>query len=130
VPEENEGPGRFARVKQHVKDHKVAYIAGATGVSCLVIGGAAGLALGRADVRQLVDSVKLIHIQYKSPNVNIALVKQACMDPIPILDKLTGEAYASINRAARATGETVRSVSLDAQGAASRFERLPETVFA
>lgn len=118
------------RVKVHIKDHKIAYIAGASGVSCLIIGGAIGVAIGRAEVKQFVDSMKLVHIQYKSPNINIALVKEACPDPIPVLDKTTGESYRSMNRAAKMTGETVRKISQDAQNVQERWQKLPDSVFA
>jgi hypothetical protein len=120
----------FRNVKQHVEKHKIAYIAGTTGFGCLVVGGIGGAALGKTDVKQVVDSMKLIHIQYKSPNVNLALVKEACPDPIPVLDKATGEAYRSINRASKMTGTTIRSISRDAQGVQERWERLPDSVFA
>jgi hypothetical protein len=118
------------RVKVHIKDHKVAYIAGATGLGCLIVGGAVGVAIGRADTKQFVDSMKLVHIQYKSPNINIALVKRACPDPIPVLDKTTGEAYASINRAAAMTKTAYAAIRNDAHGAQNRWERLSDSVFA
>ena len=118
------------KVKQHVEDNKIYYIAGASGLTCLLVGGFGGAALGKTDIKQTVDSLKLIHIQYKSPNTNIALVKQACPDPIPVLDKMTGESYRSITRAAKITGENFANISKDAQGLQKRFEQLPDSVFA
>lgn len=118
------------KIKQHVEKNKLYYIAGASGLSCLIVGGFGGAALGKTDVKQVVDSMKLIHIQYKSPNVNIALVKQACPDPIPVLDKMTGIPYPSIRRAAKITGMTPNEISKDLHGLADRFEALPDSVFA
>ena len=132
MQDEDSDPSRIQKIKQHLKDNKKAYFIGVGGV---VLGAsvATGLTLFRVgrvplEVNQSASNTALI--VWKPKTTQIALVKKACMDPIPVLDKLTGEAYASINRAAKATGETVRSVSLDAQGASTRFERLPETVFA
>ena len=121
---------KYKKIQQHVQDNKVPYIVGITGVSCLAVGGFGGAILGNVDTKLTVDSMKLIHIQYKSPNTNIALVKRACPDPIPVLDKMTGEPYRSIRRAAAATGRNIMDISKDAQGVQERFERLPDSVFA
>lgn len=110
------------RIKHHLEDHKVTYL---TGAGCL--------ATGYFLRPQVVNIVDVCNFKYKSPTettiINI-LERRACMDPIPVRDKLTGEIYASINRAATVTGATVRSISNDAQGAAERFERLSDEVLA
>lgn len=117
-------------VHRHFTDHKMAYAVGATGVSCLIVGGGVGVALGGVDVKQTVDSFKFIHIQWKSPNINIAMNKPELNPPQPILDKMTGIPYPSMNETARQTGETLGKIRADAHGFQTRFEKLPETVFA
>lgn len=118
------------KIKQHIETNKLYYIAGGTGLGCLIVGGFGGAALGKTDVKQTVDSLKLIHIQYKSPNYNLALVKRECMPPMPVRDKMTGIPYPSINVAAKHTGKTIRAISKDAHELQERFERLPDSVFA
>jgi hypothetical protein len=115
------------RAKQHLKNNKKLYI---VGTGCLIAGGFAGGIIGKTDVKQTVDSLKLIHIQYKSPNYNLALVKRECMPPMPVRDKMTGIPYPSLNVAAKHTGQTVRAISKDAHGLQEQFERLPDSVFA
>jgi hypothetical protein len=115
---------------QHVREHQLVYVAGATGVSCLLIGAIGSAMMGKVDTKQVVDSFKLLHIQYKSPNVNIALVKKACPAPIPVLHKPSGEAFCSIRRAAQALDLDQRKIAMDMHGAQELFERLPESVFA
>src|SRR3954470_1735942 len=116
-------------VKDHFRRNKKFYLIGAGGAAIgatgmFVVGG------GPSEVKQIVDSFKIVHIQYKSPNVNIALVKKTCPDPIPVLDKLTGEAYPSLRRTAAITGDSLTSISKDAQGLQLRYEALPTSVFA
>jgi hypothetical protein len=118
------------KMHQHVEKHKIVYIAGASGLGFLVIGGISGAALGKTDVKQTVDSLKLIHIQWKSPNTIIALVKPELRPPQPVLDKTTGIPYPSLNQAAKYTGEILSKVRADAHGAQLRFEHLPDSVFA
>lgn len=119
-----------ARVKQHVKDNKTKYLIGGTAVSCLAIGGTAGKFFASCEVKQTVDSLKLVHIQYKSPNVNVALVKEAMPDPIPVRYKPTGEDFRSMRRAAKMLGMNAANISADAHGEQKLFELLPESVFA
>jgi hypothetical protein len=116
---------KAAQVKRHLQDNKRVYLGVAGGTALGAVGMFAALHGG-----QMVDSMKLVHIQYKSPNINIALVRKACPEPIPVLDKLTGEAYPSLRRASTVTGNTLAAISNDAQGAQARFEMLPHTVFA
>jgi hypothetical protein len=113
---------RVVRVKQHFSDNKKTYLVGA---GCLT----AGYFLRP----QVVNIVDVCNLKYKSPtttNVITILERKACREPIPVRDKLTGEAYRSFRRASEVTGETLSSISKDAHGAAERFERLPEAVFA
>lgn len=126
MSEEGNEPTKYQKVKRHLKDNRKVYLAAGGGI----VVGAAGMFIVCGGPSQMVDSLKLIHIQYKSPNVNVALVKHACPDPIPVRDKLTGESYRSLNRAAKVTGDTIRNISADAQGAQERFESLPNDVFA
>jgi hypothetical protein len=54
------------KVIQHVEDHKIAYIAGASGVSCLIIGGVAGMKIGPdTAIKPIAKNVMLLG--YKSP---------------------------------------------------------------
>jgi hypothetical protein len=117
---------RYQKVKQHLKDNKKVYFAAGGGV----VVGAVGVFFATGGHVTIVDGIKFIHIQYKSPNVNVVLDRRACPDPIPVRDKLTGEAYSSINRAVKVTGETFKRISKDAHGSQERFERLPDAVFA
>src|SRR3954470_6161276 len=117
---------KFEKFKQHLKDNKKVYFAASGGV----VVGAVGVFLATGGHVTIVDGVKFIHLQYKSPNVNIVLDRRACPDPIPVRDKVTGEAYASINRAAAMTKIAYAAIRSDAHGAQERFERLPESVFA
>src|SRR4051812_43253120 len=115
---------KFERFKQHLKENKKVYFAASGGA----VVGAVGVFLATGGHVTIVDGVKFIHLQYKSPNVNIVLDRRACPDPIPVRDKVTGEAYASITRAVKITGETMSKISNDAHGPQERFERLPDYV--
>ena len=123
---------KFERVKQHLRENKKTYLAAAGGA---VIGGTTvGVIMFRSsgiqipEIQQTAKNIALI--VWKSPPTNIALVREACPEPIPVLDKATGEAYRSIRRAAAATGRNVMDISKDAQGLQERFERLSDSVFA
>src|SRR3954469_9940894 len=117
---------KFERFKQHLKENKKVYFAASGGA----VVGAVGVFLATGGHVTIVDGVKFIHLQYKSPNVNIVLDRRACREPIPVRDKLTGEAYASITRAAQITGKNIGDISKDAKGLQDRFERLPDYVLA
>lgn len=117
---------KFEKFKQHLRENKKVYFAAGGGAAV----GAVGVFLATGGHVTIVDGVKFIHLQYKSPNINIVLDRRACPDPIPVRDKVTGEAYASIRRAVKATGTNFYEISKDAQGAQERFERLPNSVFA
>lgn len=116
-------------VKDHFRRNKKFYFVGAGGAAI----GATGMFFagsGPSQVKQIVDSFKIVHIQYKSPNINVALVKQACPDPIPVRYKPTGEDFRSIRRAAEVLGMNRTDISVDAQGVQKLFEQLPDSVFA
>jgi hypothetical protein len=117
-------------VKAHFARNRDRYILAGTAATSVVLGGAAVAAFGKIDTKQTVDSFKLIHIQWKSPNINVALVKRELPQPIPVHYKPTGENFASIRRAAQMLGMNASEISKDAQGSQSLFERLPDSVFA
>jgi hypothetical protein len=123
---------KAARVRQHVKDNRNVYLAAGGGV--LVGGTVVGVVALRhmgfqvPEIQQTAKNTALVI--WKPVNTNIVLVKQACPDPIPVLDKTTGESYRSLRRAVEATGKTLAEISKDAQGPQVRFERLPDSVFA
>src|SRR3982750_1353999 len=117
---------KFEKFKQHLKDNQKVYFAAGGGM----VVGAVGVFFTTGGHVTIVDGVKFIHLQYKSPNVNIVLDRRACPDPIPVRDKLTGEAYASINRTAAMTKTAYAAIRNDAHGAQERFERLPDSVIA
>ena len=129
--EEND-ESKFKKFKQHLKDNKKVYLAAGGGV--LVGGTVVGVFMLRhvgfqvPEIHQTAKNTALI--VWKSPPTNIALVKRACPDPIPVLDKTTGEAYGSINRAAEMTKTAYTTIRNDVHGAQTRWERLPESVFA
>lgn len=110
------------KVKTHVRENKVTYLVGG---GCLMTG---------YFLRpQIINIVDVCNLKYKSPTettiINI-LERRACPDPIPVRDKLTGEIYASLNRAVKVTGETMKSISKDVHGPQERFESLSNSVFA
>jgi hypothetical protein len=123
---------KTARVRRHVKENRNVYLAAGGGV--LVGGTVVGvialrhMGLQVPEIQQTAKNTALI--VWKSPPTNIALVREACPDPIPVLDKVTGESYRSITRAMKMTGETIKSISKDAHGDQIRWERLPDSVFA
>jgi hypothetical protein len=121
-----EETNRYQKVKQHLKDNKKVYFAAGGGM----VVGAVGVFFATGGHVMIVDGAKLIHLQYKSPNVNVILDRRACPDPIPVRDKSTGEVYGSINRAAAMTKTAYAAIRNDAHGAQKRFERLPDSVFA
>ncbi|MFL5661342.1 MAG: hypothetical protein ACJ8BW_08310 [Ktedonobacteraceae bacterium] len=117
-------PNQYQKIKQHVKDNKKVYFAAGGGVAV----GAVGVFFATGGHVTIVDGVKFIHLQYKSPNINIVLDRRACREPIPVRDKLTGEVYASLTRAAEITGKNLKDISKDVKGLQDRFERLPDYV--
>lgn len=129
---ENDEPTRFQKVKQHLRDNKKTYLAASSGV---VVGAAVTtmVAIHRfggfpLEISQTAKNTALV---VWKPEINqIALVKKACPDPIPVLDKLTGEPYGSINRAAKVTDMAYAAIREDVHGAQERFARLPDSVFA
>lgn len=123
---------KFEKVKQHLKENKKVYLAAGGGM--LVGGTVVGVVMLRhagfqvPEIQQTAKNTALI--VWKSPPTNITLVKEACPDPIPVLDKATGEPYRSIRRAAKVTGETIHAIRKDVHGPQTRFEELPDSVFA
>lgn len=123
---------RYKKVKQHLKDNKKVYLVGAGGVA---VGAAAATAVVMAqyggfplEVSQTAKNTALI--VWKPKVTQIALVKNACPDPIPVMDKLTGESYCSMRRAAAVTKMAYDAVRKDANGVQERFVTLPDSVFA
>jgi hypothetical protein len=132
MSEEDKEPTKYQKVKKHLKENKKIYLAAGGGMA---VGASVATAviLRRFDgfPLEISQTAKNTALIVWKPEINqIALVKKACPDPIPVLDKLTGEAYPSLRRAVEVTGETLSSISKDAQGAQDRFERLPDSVFA
>jgi hypothetical protein len=121
MSEEDRETTKYQKFKKHLKENKKVYLVGA---GCLT----AGYFLRP----QVVNVVDVFNLKYKSPTTteitNIILSKRACPEPIPVRDKLTGEAYASIRRAAKVTGMHVVNIAKDVKGAQTRFERLPDYV--
>lgn len=124
---EDEKEGRLVRAKRHLKENKKVYIAAVGGLAV----GSVGVFVATGGHVTIVEAFKGVHIQYKSPNITIVeLERRACPDPIPVMDKLTGEVFASINRAAKMTKTAYAAIRTDAHGAQNRWERLPDSVFA
>lgn len=120
------------KVVQHFDANKDRYIFGAGGATITFVVmkkfGGQPLIDASQNVRQNAKNQALINWK---PEINqIALVKRACPEPIPVLDTLTGESYASLRRAAKITGETLSTISKDAHGLQERFALLPESVLA
>jgi len=128
----DDGTTKFEKCKQHLSRNKRVYAAATGGV---VVGGSiVGIVMLRnagfqvPEIQQNAKNTALI--VWKSPPTNIALVRRACPDPIPVLDKSTGEAYGSINRAAEMTKTAYAAIRNDVHGAQDRWGRLPDSVFA
>jgi hypothetical protein len=123
---------KAVQVRQHLSDNKKVYLAATGGVVAggTVVGVIAlrHMGLQVPEIQQTAKNTALI--VWKPTNTNIALVRRACPDPIPVLDKSTGEAYASINRAAAMTKTAYAAIRNDAHGAQERWERLSDSVFA
>ena len=130
--QDDNNPSRMQRVKQHLKENKKVY---AVGTGCLMVGASIG---GAAvfkhfggfplEISQVAKNQALIN--WKPEITQVALVKKCCPDPIPVRDLLTGKDYPSLRDAVRSTGETLASISKDAQGDQTRWLRLPDSVFA
>lgn len=132
MSEEDREPTKYQKFKKHLKENQKVYLAagggmavGASVATAVVLNRLGGFPL---EISQTAKNTALL---VWKPEINqIALVKKACSEPIPVLDKLTGESYPSLRRAVEVTGETLSSISKDAQGVQERFERLPDSVFA
>jgi hypothetical protein len=59
---------KAARARQHLKDNKKVYFAAGSGA----VVGAVGVFFATGGHVMIVDGVKFIHLQYKSPNVNVS----------------------------------------------------------
>ena len=100
----------FDRIKQHVKDHKEAYIAGAGG---LVVGGIGGAAL--ASNVQVVQIVDAFNLKFFSPTTSIVIASLG--DPGDVVQSLTTkEVWASRGQAARALGVSHAQISQHLSG--------------
>jgi hypothetical protein len=94
---------KFQQVKKHFCENKKTYLAGAGGLAMGAL-----FAKNAAAIQQTIDSWKLIHIQYKSPN----MVINALGDPGNIIQCVeTGTVYASQNQAARELGVAAARIS-------------------
>lgn len=120
------------KIKRHLKENKKTYLAAVGGVAVgasvttvMIFHRFGGFPV---EISQTAKNTALI--VWKPQNTNITLVKRCCPDPIPVLDKDTGETYASLRRAAEMTKMAYEVVRKDANGAQERFERLPDSVFA
>lgn len=105
-------------VKSHIQNHKAVYV---SGVSCLVVGALAGaISSGKMENKQFADAWKILHIQYKSPNVNnleqtTVLVRRG--HPGNIVKCVeTGEIFASQQRASEALGISASNLSRHLRG--------------
>lgn len=123
---------KFARFKQHLKENKKVYFAAGGGVA---VGASVATAVVLhqfggfpVEISQTAKNTALI--VWKPTTTQVALVKKCCSDPIPVRDKVTGMDYPSLREAVRSTGETLASISKDAQGDQTRWLRLPDSVFA
>ena len=116
---------KFQQVKQHFRENKKTYL---VGVGSALVGAAV---MGRG--AQIVDGFKLVHVQWKSPNVyNVALTRRG--HPGFIVKCIeTGETFASQGRAAEACGISSAALSqhlngMKAHAQGLHFERLGEAV--
>src|SRR3954469_8272172 len=97
---------KYEKVKNHLKENKRVYAAAVGGIT---VGASVATAIvfrrfGSFPVEISQTAKNTALIVWKPETNQIALVKEACPDPIPVLDKLTGESYRSLTRAAKITG--------------------------
>jgi len=96
---------RFEKVKKHIVKHKVAYVAGSTGITCLFIGGVGGVALSGTDMKQVVRVKQFMGIAYKCTQTANTIIIQAKGDPGDVVMRLSdGEKWASKSELARDLG--------------------------
>lgn len=114
-------------VETHLKENKKVYIAGLT---CFVIGGFSAF-LATRDGVQVVDSMKLIHVQYKSPNVvNVEMIRPG-PKAFVLQCKETQQVWPSLRAAAKDLGLNPSELSRHLSGAVDSvqgktFEKLGE----
>ena len=118
---------KLAVIKEHVKEHKEAYIAGS---ACLLIGLGAGTVVGKPQLVQIIDA---FNFKYKSPTttqiINMLVRRGHPGNVVRCVE--TGEVFASQNRAANALGLTPTDVAQQLNGWRQHahgytFERLGE----
>ena len=119
---------RIVEAKQHLKDHKRDYT---IGVTSLVVGGVGVCVFGnRGAIVQKSQNIALLVWKPTTNQVQIVLERRACNEPMPVRYKLTGEPFASINRAAQVTGWNKGEIAADVKGVAEHFEKLPDSILA
>ncbi len=91
---------RIKKIKNHLREKKVTYV---VGTGCLVVGTAIGFfALGGGV--QVVDSLKITLINWKSPHTSQTILIRQGHPGYIVRCKETGELFASLNSAAKAKG--------------------------
>jgi len=84
----------------------------------------------RGAIVQKSQNIALLVWKPTTNQVQIVLERRACNEPIPVIYKLTGEPFASINRAAQVTGWDKRAIAADLRDMAEHFEVAPECILA
>lgn len=112
MPEENEGPGRFARVKQHLKNNKQVYLVGG---GCLV----AGYFLRRPRVVSPVFNNMPVMNNIVHNTVNNGSYARKIVRCIE-----TDELWSSMTKAAEASGHTLQSMSKHIHGHTDHLDGL------
>lgn len=129
---EESQPNRWVKIKQHLQDNKKIYLisvgSALTGASVATLVVLTHTKSWPLEVSQTAKNTALL--VWKPEIHQIALVKNACPDPIPVLDKLTGIPYPSINNARKVTGLAFKAIRDDAFGDQKRWERLSNSIFA
>lgn len=105
----------FTKIKEHIKEHKEAYIVGAIGFGGIIV-----TALGMREInrREALQQVKMVNILTGRPTLNvvqIAFPERSCPSK-PVQNNLTGNSYRSIHEAARMDGVSPQRLSAHLNG--------------
>ena len=119
---------QIEKIKNHVQENKKVYIVGA---GCLVVGAVGGVLCSQGGV-QIVDSLKITLINWKSPHVSMTTLVRRGHPGNTIRCIQTGELFASQERAALANSVNSSGLSRHLNGqnlhaGGLTFEKLGET---